>query len=65
MKSSFPKFINIKQIAAGFGISELTANRYSIGPDFPEPFYFSPGKKVWLAEEVLAWFMSRRGKRRA
>jgi predicted DNA-binding transcriptional regulator AlpA len=63
MKSNVPKFINIKQIAAEFGLSISTAVRYSSNPDFPEPFYFGPGKKVWLAEEVLSWFMSRRRRR--
>jgi predicted DNA-binding transcriptional regulator AlpA len=65
MKTEFPEFMNIKQIAVTFGISPSTATRYSAEPDFPEPFYFSPGKKVWLKKEVLDWFMSRRGRRAA
>lgn len=63
MKIEVPKFINIKQVADLFDISTSTANRYSAYPDFPEPFYFSPGKKVWLLSEISDYFMGRRGRR--
>lgn len=65
MKSEIPKFVNIKEIAALFRLSVSTATRYSSFADFPEPFYFSAGRKVWLLGEVLDWFMSRRGRRAA
>lgn len=65
MKSEIPRFVNIKRIAILFDLSESTANRYSAYPDFPEPFYFSAGKKVWLLSEVVDWFMGRRGRRAA
>lgn len=65
MKPEVPKFVNIKQVAALFDLSVSTAIRYAASPDFPEPFYFSAGRKVWLLSEVLEWFMNRRGRRAA
>ncbi|HET6526052.1 AlpA family phage regulatory protein [Sphingopyxis sp.] len=65
MKPEVPRFVNIKQVAALFDLSVSTAIRYAASSDFPEPFYFSAGRKVWLLNEVLEWFMNRRGRRAA
>ena len=62
MKIDVPEFVSLKQIAALFNMSPSTAGRYSAEPDFPVPFYFSPGRKVWLKNEVVDWFMGRRRK---
>jgi predicted DNA-binding transcriptional regulator AlpA len=47
----------------GYKNPRQITDRISKRPDFPKPF--SVGKtapKVWLEEEVLAWFMSLREK---
>ncbi|TFI57500.1 hypothetical protein E2493_14945 [Sphingomonas parva] len=64
MKPTVPAFISIKGVAAMGNVSVSTAGRYSGQSDFPEPRYFSPGKKVWISEEVRNWFLDRPRSRR-
>jgi len=55
-----PIYITRKEIAAILKVTVSTVFRYTIQPDFPKGFKFSPGRVVWLLTEVLAWANGRR-----
>jgi predicted DNA-binding transcriptional regulator AlpA len=42
-------------IAEMLSVTPMTAHRYASRPDFPEPFGYAAGARVWLRTDVEEW----------
>lgn len=53
--------IPLKRIARSLGLDPSTVAKMSARGDFPKPFDLGIRKKVWLLEDVEAWWKTRLG----
>lgn len=47
--------LSVSQIASLYGVSAMTAHRYTLRADFPEPLASTNAGRVWLRKDVERW----------
>jgi len=49
------RMLNEKQVLAIIPISRTTLYRMEIAGKFPRSVYVSPNRRIWYADEIVAW----------
>ena len=60
MNSQNRPFLNIKEVSELLGISVSTINRLNKNGDFPKKIKLSPGRKVFMKNEIDEWIKSKK-----
>ena len=60
MNSQNRPFLNIKEVSELLGISVSTINRLYKNGDFPKKIKLSPGRKVFMKNEIDEWIKSKK-----
>lgn len=47
--------LSVSDIGRLYGVSTITAHRYTLRPGFPEPLAETTGGRVWLRADVERW----------
>lgn len=47
--------VSVSDVASMLGVARISAHRYTLRPDFPEPLGEARGGRVWLRSDVEAW----------
>jgi predicted DNA-binding transcriptional regulator AlpA len=47
--------LSVSEIADLFGVKRISAHRYTLRDDFPEPLATTSGGRVWLRRDVERW----------
>ena len=53
-------FLTMKEVSNSLGISVSTINRLIKQGDFPKKIKLSPGRKVFMKNEIDEWIKSKR-----
>ena len=60
MNSQNRPFLNIKEVSELLRISVSTINRLYKNGDFPKKIKLSPGRKVFMKNEIDEWIKSKK-----